>query len=566
MTTFQELDAYLSKDFSEDYWADDASLYARELVKQLTTQDWDALKSSWQNRSKEWQVRCAEIIDWGEARQAVPLLLEMIREEDDELTLTAADSLRSIGVAELDLPVGDDVLKRLQAVAQTGNLARRIIGELLEQLQVKAYHDFLIEVLQATYASNGNPQVVYAVLQANLDKLNDNFARVLRSWATATLAKVESEQAQAITADIGNFSNRIQKFPLGNRASNLEIAITGYEIVATVFTREAYPQDWATTQNNLGSAYLDRIRGERAENLEAAISCYEAALQVRTRQAFPHQWATTQINIGNAYSNRIRGERAENLEAAIRCYEAALQVRTREAYPQDWAITQINLGNAYLYRIQGERVENLETAIRCYEAALRIRTREAYPQDWAMTENNLGVAYSNRILGEKTENLEAATRCYLAALEVRTRQALPQDYVATQFNLGLAYQYARQFSNAYSAYTAAIDTVELLRGEIISDNEVKQKLAAEWNVLYQRMVEVCLEMHDYAKAIEYVERSQAANLVELLPDWGLYPQGDIPADIVNEFNRLRQEITAEPQPIDIEVERRRRGILTWKTA
>jgi hypothetical protein len=295
-------------------------------------------------------VRCAEIIDWGEARQAVPLLLEMIREEDDELTLTGADSLRSIGVAELDLPVGDDVLKRLQAVAQTGNLARRIIGELLEQLQVKAYHDFLIEVLQATYASNGNPQVLYAVLQANLDKLNDNFARVLRSWATATLAKVESEQAQAITADIGNFSNRIQKFPLGNRASNLEIAITGYKVVATVFTREAYPQDWA------------------------------------------------------------------------------------------------------------------------------------------MTENNLGVAYSNRILGEKTENLEAATRCYLAALEVRTRQALPQDYVATQFNLGLAYQYARQFSNAYSAYTAAIDTVELLRGEIISDNEVKQKLAAEWNVLYQRMV------------------------------------------------------------------------------
>jgi tetratricopeptide (TPR) repeat protein len=471
MTTFQELDAYLSQEFSDDYWYDDAKFYACELVKQLTTDDWNALKFSWQNRSKHWQERCAEILDWGDARQAVPLLLEMIQVEDDELTLTAADSLSSIGITELDLPISADVLSRLQA-----------------QLEVKAYRDFLIEVLQATYASNGNPQVVYAVLQANLDKLNDNFARVLRSWATATLAKVESEQAQAITADIGNFSNRIQKFPLGNRASNLEIAITGYKVVATVFTREAYPQDWATTQNNLGSAYLDRIRGERAENLEAAISCYEAALQVRTRQAFPHQWATTQINIGNAYSNRIRGERAENLEAAIRCYEAALQVRTREAYPQDWAITQINLGNAYLYRIQGERVENLETAIRCYEAALRIRTREAYPQDWAMTENNLGVAYSNRILGEKTENLEAATRCYLAALEVRTRQALPQDYVATQFNLGLAYQYARQFSNAYSAYTAAIDTVELLRGEIISDNEVKQKLAAEWNVLYQRMV------------------------------------------------------------------------------
>ncbi len=138
MTTFQELDAYLSQDFSEDYWADDASLYARKLVKQLTTEDWNALKSSWQNRSKEWQMRCAEILDWGEALQAVPLLLEMIREEDDELTLTAADSLRSIGVAELDLPVAKDVLERLQTVAQTGSIAKRIINELLKQLQVQS--------------------------------------------------------------------------------------------------------------------------------------------------------------------------------------------------------------------------------------------------------------------------------------------------------------------------------------------------------------------------------------------------------------------------------------------
>ncbi|MBD1832149.1 hypothetical protein H6F61_05475 [Cyanobacteria bacterium FACHB-472] len=133
MTTFQELDVYLSQDFSEDYWADDASLYARELVKQLTTEDWNALKSSWQNRSKDWQVRCAEILDWGEAHQTVPLLLEIIRDEDDELTLTAADSLRSIGVAELDLPVGKDVLERLQTVAQKGNLAKRIINELLKR-------------------------------------------------------------------------------------------------------------------------------------------------------------------------------------------------------------------------------------------------------------------------------------------------------------------------------------------------------------------------------------------------------------------------------------------------
>jgi hypothetical protein len=137
MTTFQELDAYLSQDFSDDYWSDDASLYAHELVKQLSTEDWNALKSCWQNRSKQWQIRCAEILDWGEALQAVPLLRQMIQVRDDELTLTAADSLRSlVGVVNPNLPVSKDVLKHLQAVAQTGNIAKN--KDVLEHLQAVA--------------------------------------------------------------------------------------------------------------------------------------------------------------------------------------------------------------------------------------------------------------------------------------------------------------------------------------------------------------------------------------------------------------------------------------------
>ena len=79
----------------------------------------------------------------------------------------------------------------------------------------------------------------------------------------------------------------------------------------TVYTREAFPQDWAMTQNNLGNAYRDRIQGSRAENLEAAIKAYEAALTVRTREAFPQDWAMTQNNLGTAYrtASRAAGRR-----------------------------------------------------------------------------------------------------------------------------------------------------------------------------------------------------------------------------------------------------------------
>src|SRR5262249_37165343 len=75
---------------------------------------------------------------------------------------------------------------------------------------------------------------------------------------------------------------------------NLEKAIAAYEASLGVYTREALPQDWAATQNNLGGAYRDRIRGDRADNLEKAIAAFEKALTVRTREAAAQEWAETQ--------------------------------------------------------------------------------------------------------------------------------------------------------------------------------------------------------------------------------------------------------------------------------
>ncbi len=47
------------------------------------------------------------------------------------------------------------------------------------------------------------------------------------------------------------------------------------------------PQEWATTQNNLGNAYSDLPTGDQGENLRLAIEHYEAALRVYTEEAAP---------------------------------------------------------------------------------------------------------------------------------------------------------------------------------------------------------------------------------------------------------------------------------------
>ncbi len=329
---------------------------------------------------------------------------------------------------------------------------------------IKVYEQFLQEVLLATAESEGDPQVIYPLLAANTDKLDHVFAELLRLWATKILAEaeVELEKAQFFAFVIGEFSNLINEFPLGNKADNIEIAITGNEIALTFFTRNISPEIWASVQNNLGTAYSDRIRGDKAENLEKAITAFSAALEVRNQTDFPVDWAMTQNNLGTAYSDRIRGDKAENLEKAITAFSAALEVRNQTDFPVDWAMTQNNLGTAYSDRIRGDKAENLEKAIAAFSSALEVYTPTNVPVTWASVQNNLGAAYSNRIRGDQADNLEYAIAAYTAVLEVINRNDFPVDWAATQNNLGNAYlkrirgDQADNLEYAIAAYTAAL--------------------------------------------------------------------------------------------------------------
>lgn len=256
------------------------------------------------------------------------------------------------------------------------NLDTKVDLQSLSEEEIQTYYQFLMEVLQATADSKGNSQVVYPLLAKNTDKIDGVLAEILRRWGTNILREAQADEAKSSAGDIVNFSNLILQFPLGSKASNMEIAITGYEVTLTLYTREALPFDWAATQNNLGLAY----------------------------------------------TNRIKGDRADNIENAIAVLTAALTVRTREALPQDWA--------------------------------------------------------------------------------------------ETLFNLGIAHQDANQFPKAYNTFESAIATIESLREEIVSGEESKRKQAERFNQVYSRMVEVCRELNEITKAIEYVERSKTRNLVE----------------------------------------------------
>ncbi|MFM6613805.1 MAG: CHAT domain-containing protein [Microcystis panniformis] len=325
-------------------------------------------------------------------------------------------------------------------VAWLRNMAQQL-GQFLnpQARSIEEYQEFLLEVLQAEYESNRDPKVVYPILQHRQHLLDDTFAQLLQQWARNVFSQRKVEQVAGIAGVIQILCIHIYQFHLGSRANNLEIAITGYQTLLEVYTR-AFPEQWARSQTNLGTAYSNRIRGERADNLEKAISAYNQSLEVLTREAFPEYWAMTQTNLGNAYSNRIRGERADNLEMAIAAYNLSLEVRTRQAFPEYWATTKNNLGTAHSNRIRGERADNLEMAIAAYNLSLEVYTRQAFPEYWARSQSNLGTAYSDRIRGERVDNLELAIADFNLSLEVYTREAFPYEWATTQNSLGIAYR------------------------------------------------------------------------------------------------------------------------------
>jgi CHAT domain-containing protein len=294
------------------------------------------------------------------------------------------------------------------------------------------------------------------------------------------------------------------------------------------------------TQNNLGNAYWERIRGERADNLERAIASYNASLEVYTREAFPYDWAMTQNNLGNAYWERIRGERADNLELAIASYNASLEVYTREAFPEQWATTQNNLGIAYLYRIRGERADNLERAIASYNASLEVYSREAFPYEWARSQNNLGIAY--RDLGQIPEAFE----CFRLALEIRTPTAFPINCLQTGRNLGETAFQSELWSDAIAGYDAAIQAVEQ-SCEWASSEATRQELRQNDIDVYTKIVQACVNANQIENAIEYIERSKARTLVELLANRHLSPKGDVPPALLNQLQQLKRELPAKRQ-------------------
>ncbi|MEO7691544.1 MAG: hypothetical protein ABIS51_19835 [Sphingomonas sp.] len=92
---YQEYSERLEGDYSDDFWSDVQIGMAIGVLKKFLQDDWVSLSRSWRTQSRSWKMRCAQTLDDGLTNQGFAILLAMARDTDEELVMTALESLTS---------------------------------------------------------------------------------------------------------------------------------------------------------------------------------------------------------------------------------------------------------------------------------------------------------------------------------------------------------------------------------------------------------------------------------------------------------------------------------------
>ncbi|MFM6409184.1 MAG: hypothetical protein ACKPGT_32810, partial [Microcystis sp.] len=129
------------------------------------------------------------------------------------------------------------------------------------------------------------------------------------------------------------------------------------------------------------------------------------------------------------------------------------------------------------------------------------------------------------------------------ALTIRTKDAAPLDCLLTARNLANLHYDEKEWKLATEAYHKAIEAVENARLEALNPQDRQEVLSNAIDV-FHRIVQAHLNLSQPEKALEYIERSKGRNLVELITQKNLHPQG-VSQEIIAELNGLKQKVVNE---------------------
>ncbi|MFZ0258333.1 MAG: hypothetical protein WAN46_22480 [Gammaproteobacteria bacterium] len=282
------------------------------------------------------------------------------------------------------LEVTEDAVVAFFQILKEGEVP---LDELPERLsEIAERHRELLDRLAVLEPEDATTRARIEAARQAIEKLHyDRADQLLREAETAELAA--ARKAEKLARQAQEVAERRQLKAAAIIAERGELSMTRlrYREASRHFesASEQVPSSNIDVRNDYLSRYayaLYRQGTERVDNtaLSRAIQAYQEILKGYPRNEFPEQWATTQNNLGNALGNqgiRTGGEEGRRLLAeAVSAYRGALEVYTRAQLPQDWAQTQNNLAAVYYL------LEDWANAAESYTNVLHVYAddREAY--------------------------------------------------------------------------------------------------------------------------------------------------------------------------------------------
>ncbi len=292
----------------------------------------------------------------------------------------------------------------------TDNLPEHEFNQALKAIEEESISaiekvDLLIQIATGLQQKPKSPQQLH-----NAVTLYDKALELCPDSESLLTARTHARKGTALQAIPGDSTDYLFK------------AQAEFETAIPVLNQAGTAEEAAEAEMNLGLV-LQSLAGMHAVPITESIKAYQRALKVFTRTAYPTEYAILHNNLATVYlSIPMSDERAKMREAmAVQSFQEALKVITLIEQPTEYAMLQNNLGNALQYASSSHAVENNLRALEAYDEALKVRTVTDTPYEYANTICNKANCLCN--LPDDLENPEAGNRDRLREARAIYREA-----------------------------------------------------------------------------------------------------------------------------------------------
>ena len=267
---------------------------------------------------------------------------------------------------------------------------------------------------------------------------------------------------------------------------------------ATRYSQEALQIERAI-DNRIGEAYLytTAFFYSRIGRYDTAIELYEHSLRVV--REIGDLWQERRALNFLAWNHFL----LKDYETAKAKLEKGLDIGRRTGHQRGESISLCDIG--LMYRHMG----HYDLALECYNQAVEIDRDIGHRFGILSDLIGLGEVYTE--LGHYTQALRAFREGLRHALEIRSL-----DFIwKAQWSIGSVLEKLNEDDDALDFYQQSIRTIESIRNQLEVD-AFKTYFFIENPPVYKSIIGLLTKMGRYVEAFEYVERSKAQTLLEVL--------------------------------------------------